>query len=127
MKKILCGIMKRLLWIGCILWCLYIILATYPEIVKYNNIIAVQWCEKKYTQIISHDEKSYYGLYLYTEMDKDDQIDVNRQLLVTRITNFWQPYRIYIKTIKKKINKKELNIKRENVRCDVSDNAYLFD
>lgn len=120
-------VMRKLLYIICILWCPCIIFLTYPEIEKHNNLIAVQWCEKKSSPKISYPEIGYRGIYKYIAHTGDDRINIVKQTYNQRILSFWQPYRIYIETIEKNLKSYEIDNKFDDTLCYSIDEISLLD
>lgn len=119
-------VMKKAFYIICVLWCLYIILATYPEIVKYNNLIAVRWCERKSNSVIFYSEPSYYGLYRYSEQVENGRVNIDEQHYNRRVS-FDDLYRIYINTVAENVDKNELTTKYGWITCDPNNTLGLFD
>ena len=118
--------MKKILYIVCILWCAFNIYITYPLIVKYNDLIAVRWCERKSGSVISYSEPSYYGLYRYSEQLKNGRIDVDEQQYNDRVSS-GDIYRSYVNTVAKNVDKNELTTKYGWISCDPNNILGLFD
>jgi len=107
--------MVKIFYGTCFLWCLYIIQATYPEIIKYSNLIAVRWCEPSN---IPSSQNRRQGTYRYMEDMGNEQYAIKDQSYSYRVEDIWQPYRIDITTRAENIPSHENADKWLDIPCD---------